>query len=51
MITASTKKYFAEIGRKGGLSGKGNAKKRDIDYKALSAAGVAAKLKKNKDKK
>jgi general stress protein YciG len=41
-------KYLSEIGRKGGQSGIGKAKRRDVDYKALSDAGVAAKKAKKK---
>jgi general stress protein YciG len=43
-------KYLSEIGRKGGQSGTGDAKKRDVDYKAISALGVAARWAKKKDK-
>lgn len=44
------RQYLSEIGRKGGRSGTGDAKRRPIDYKALSAAGVAARKKKDKQK-
>ena len=44
------RKYLSEIGRKGGQAGTGEAKRRDVDYKSISALGVAARKAKKKNK-